>query len=347
MNRFVNLSTISLAMLTSIVRADTNEEPLIAADRPQRPSYVTRRPPHPKDPRGLSARLANRENMLCLTADVLLWQAHAEGTTFALEASAEQAGLPLPSGDKKHPDFSFDWGFKVGLGYDLPNGNWGLYAEYTRVHFNAHKHAIAPNGGQLTDELTERSTPLNPARIRDGWHFHYNNIDLRLGRAYKLNEWVSIQPTCGLRSQWINQHQKNLDTGGNVPGDFYVVQISDRFYGLGVVGGLDTHWSIGNCLSVFGNTGLSIAYGFSDQPRLEYSSTNGETTTQAVRHDSFRTSKVTTDLQLGLAWDTSTLTEDVHFGIKAGWEHHVFINQVFGQKDLSIQGATVAFRLDF
>ncbi|HEY4713060.1 MAG TPA: Lpg1974 family pore-forming outer membrane protein, partial [Aquirhabdus sp.] len=82
----------------------------------------------------------------------------------------------------------------------------------------------------------------------------------------------------------------------------------------------------------------------------------------AAVHNSFRQTAAITDLQLGLRWDHMFSKDRYHFGIQAGWEHHMFFSQnqlthfvddaeignfVLNQGDLTTQGWTLSARFDF
>ena len=58
-----------------------------------------------------------------LTLDVLYWHAKVGGTEFAYSDNDPSANLPI-RGRTKDIDFEWDWGVRVGLGYNFAHDGW-------------------------------------------------------------------------------------------------------------------------------------------------------------------------------------------------------------------------------
>jgi hypothetical protein len=171
-----------------------------------------------------------------------------------------------------------------------------------------------------------------------------------------------------LRTAWVNQkynvdYSTLFDVDSDVVLDSYSTDMKNDYWGIGVRGGLDTQWGLGAGFSIYGNAALSILYGFFDVHDTEsYVDAVGVAGTLIAEKNSFRAGRAITDLQLGLRWDTNFSNERFHFGILAGWEHHMFFSQnqlmrfvdgdtvgmfIQNQGDLDFQGWTIAARFDF
>ena len=79
-------------------------------------------------------------------------------------------------------------------------------------------------------------------------------------------------------------------------------------------------------------------------------------------HHDFHQVRAITDLELGLEWDLLLAHDQYHFGVRAGYEQHLYFGQnqldrvvynafnsniVFNLGDLSLQGWIAALRVDF
>ena len=307
---------------------------------------------------------------LFFTADWLIWQAHENGTGYAVKTKAEQpSATALYNSSIKNLHFDWDSGFRIGLGYNLPHDGWDVVAGWTWFQTNASGHVNKGNGAVLSanpydlaelsiDGYTSSSSHLN---------LKLNMIDLDLGREFFVSKWMTLRPFMGLRTGWINQKLKS-----NYNGPIPTSSVSElnsyarnNYWGLGLHSGLDSEWGLGAGFSLYGNAACSILNGFFQVSDYLYSEFRSGTHNDHITNsDSFRIGRVIGELAMGVRWDTMFANDHCHFSIQGGWEQLMFFGQnqmkhFYGsflsnagayfanQGDLTFQGWTLSERLDF
>ena len=317
---------------------------------------------------------------LFLTADVLLWQAHEGGLGYVVESHQGNLTTPLNHSNIENPHFDYDWGFRIGAGYNLPHDGWDLYATWTRMHMHSHHHEhhvadgdhfLWPVWMHPNSSFSTNSTFVEEAHAH--WRLRLNVIDLEMGRELFTSKWLTLRPHIGLRTSWIDQYydvdyeniRSQQSPGGTIitQGHKVDIDMKNKFWGLGPRFGLDTQWGLGSGFSIFGNAAFSLLYGFFETAFHELDrQTNNIGVPYGATHNSFRQTVAITDLQLGLRWDHMFDKDRFHFGLQAGWEHHMFFSQnqfsrfvdnyekgnfIINQGDLTTQGWTLSARFDF
>lgn len=301
----------------------------------------------------------------------------------------------------KGPHFQNDWGFRVGLGVNLPHDEWDLSLFWTRFRTDAHKHVKADattfltptslNGQTAAFSPTASPVLLTPANQSQGllneafsfWRLHLNALDLELGRAFYLSKWLKIKPFAGLRSAWIDQRNKlkylNLlpVSDPTITNAFHTKKCN--YWGIGLIGGINTEWGVGCGWSIFANGSASLLYGYFNVSAREeyngfYSLGPGSTIPFDIKffnaHDFYHLNRFITDLSTGLRYDIDFC--NYHLGFQIGWETHQFFGQnqfiqfvgmpksglfssatslpaefVANQGDLSLQGLSAQIEFDF
>lgn len=308
---------------------------------------------------------------LFFTADWLIWQAHENGLGYAIKA---QSGQPLDSAlyhsSVKNYDFHWNSGFRVGLGWNTPHDGWDLLANWTWFQNKAEgnigvgsSHLLLPTGA-----YEPANSALDGFRsVNAHWRLHLNLIDLELGREFFVSKWMTLRPFAALRSGWIFQNQEitfRKATPATEQVGMYL-KGSCNYWGIGPRMGLNTQWGLGHGVSFFGNAGASLLYGFFDidtrQEQLFSDSTYNDAVTDT---DGMRVGRAITEFALGFRYDTMLADDRCHFSLQAGWEQLMFFGQnqfkqfigtteantgsyVSNQGDLTIQGWTIAARVDF
>jgi hypothetical protein len=307
---------------------------------------------------------------LFVTADLLWWVAHEDGIPLYIE-NEDQAFIPnLNNAEAKGLDWDWDLGFRVGLGYNTPHDGWDLSLTWMRVYGKAHQHGHVDSDDAIWPSLTHPAGNLNGAALGFGpftkshshWHLQLNQLDFDLGREFFVSKWLTLRPYFGLRSDWIHQKlEVHYNRFNGNSGQDYEVELRNHFWGIGLATGLDTQWGLGGGWSIYGNAAFAILYGIHDLDRDDELS-NLDEFKFVNMDDTYRVSRTVGDLQLGLRWDTMFDGDRFHFGIQAGWEHHVYFGQnqfarfvddqaignfLANQGDLSFQGWTLSARFDF
>ncbi|QZA59311.1 Lpg1974 family pore-forming outer membrane protein [Candidatus Rhabdochlamydia porcellionis] len=346
--------TASMLLTLSFTYADVND--CATPDLPNKPNLVKSALPTPD-----LTNTPNLENCLpCLetnkminppgmpltrngwgfqiSADALLWQLQEDGLIYATELTS--LGLPIRNDRVKQ---KYNWGFRVGLDWTLPHDNWDVAATWTHLINNRHVSATAATGNFLLAPKIGIGFTTASAK----YHNRLEQISLNTGREFFVSRWVTLRPFFGLRANWLRQRLRESYSGtATNPTDAQITQRRVKWWGIGIESGLNTQWSFCGGFSLYGNVAGAIEYGLIKQ-------TINESGIIAYSfRDSYHICKPIIDLQLGLGWDYNSCNDCFHFGLKLGWENHVYLNQglLFDSiplGDLTYQGWTLHANFDF
>lgn len=231
-----------------------------------------------------------------------------------------------------------------------------------------------------------RNGNLTASGVDAHWKLKLDLIDAELGRLFFAGRWLTVRPHFGLRGGWIKQtfdvDYTNVIGSGQTGTDnlitFDDIDMKNDFKGIGVRAGIDTQWHFCSGVCFYGDAAVSVLYG---RYNISQQETNIQDSFATVSNlllsttDNFNDSKAITDLALGLCWqpDLSCMCNTMRFTLAAGWEHHMFFNQVQLKRvytvnyqtpsispnspswtnyvremgDLSTQGVTVTARFEF
>jgi hypothetical protein len=315
-----------------------------------------------------------------LFGDLLVWQAHENGLPIAVKNKATNftsaAGYQnLQDSSVKHLDFDYNAGFRLGVDHDTAYDGWNVSLTWLRFDAKADAKVYATGNreifaSRLDPQVTTfvanntGSTPFPIyGKAESEWKGYLIQLDLDMGREFYVSKWVTLRPHFGLRTTWIRQHLTTEYSRGITVTSFSVmpdteVHEKNKWWGLGVEGGLDTQWMLRNGFSIYGNIAAAIEYGF-QKVRENVEVETPVNSTFENNKDSIRMSRPILDLQLGLRWDHGFSNDSYNFGLHAGWEHHVYFSQnqfhvenslgqfVANQGDLTYQGWTIGAHLAF
>jgi len=290
---------------------------------------------------------------LVLTIAGFYWNMHQDGMEFAVDNSVP---LPAMAGDDASalvnlvdaeyltPHSKWDFGFKLGLGYNGTHDGWDFGVVWT--HFkgrasNDVEEETTDNSSLLplwSDFASGSAFPtLFASSMEASWNVDLDLVDFELGREFWASKYLTLRPHVGLRLSWIGQdfdiEHKGGSWGGGIAGSIAtnnLVDMDNDFKGVGVRGGLNSVWNFGRGFALFGNVALSIIYGrFSiDQDEdNRFTTAPFAKTTILETINSYHSSKAMTDLELGIQWSTMFSNCNYGFTIGLSWEHHMFFNQ--------------------
>lgn len=292
--------------------------------------------------------------------------------------------------------FGFDWGFRLGAGLALPYDGWDLGATWMRFYSEKSRHIKAKPDTLLTPTFLNGQIASSgmfppfyetPGSLSQGfvesahsiWNLHLNAVDLEMGRKFFVSPWLSLRPHFGLRSAWIHQKDKLFYKNflPNPAADSRLHLLTStlhcNYWGMGLLGGVDTQWGMFCGWSLYANIEASLLYGYFQissheqvdgaiaqpfpSPAIPY------TRDLFHLHDFYHLNRLITDLSLGLRYDYLFCDERYHLGFQAGWEMHSYFgqNQFFkfiatslfpaetavNQGDLTLQGFAAQVAFDF
>ncbi len=257
----------------------------------------------------LGGKVPSYNNKECFFAmlEFLLWKAEEDGLEYAATmtptgGSTEQVFDP-ESGVQYYfslkeklvaPNFTWGRGLRAGLGYRFGmHDNWDIDLLWT-FYYNKARSSTGnntqnlmfptwggaaytdPNAASIfSDSISPPATPLISTVFNASaeWAFHYNILDLELGRHYFITKAFSVRPLFGVRGGFINQDYNVHYTQTTI---FFINELSEmptafetpasmdadnNFHGIGPRLGLDLQWHINCHWSIAGKLSGSLLYG--------------------------------------------------------------------------------------
>ncbi len=298
---------------------------------------------------------------LFVTGEVLFWKASEDQLGYA---TSSQETTTLRHGHVQNPDFTWDWGFRVGFGYHIPHDHWDVSAIYTHFHSQAHGSASTTNGAIFPTWQAPFGSSAGgyATHASSQWRLHLDLADLEIGKDFLVGKWLSLRPSIGVRGAWIYQKYDIDYSGGTaVPGgDTDLINMTNNCWGIGARVGLDTLWGLGKGFSIFGDGAYSLLSGYFNihqKEQLEIART------KIVDISSHPSNGIGIgELSLGLQYDRLFKKNRYHLGIKLGYEFNYFFDQnqwirflnsdnpgvtATSNGNLSLHGLTMGFRFDF
>lgn len=290
------------------------------------------------------------------------WNAHQDGMEYAVKTGVQTDPDPLVAPERsniisaqyENPNFKWDFGFKLGLGYNTTCDGWDFGVVWTRYRGNASSHVEAEqsdNNTLLPIWSDFSTTDVNPAAlgnnlplfatdIQTSWKLNLDLIDVELGRDSWFGKRLALRPHIGLRVAYIRQSYEIQHKGGTwsileptttlTAAQNNIVDIDNNYKAVGIRGGLNGVWNFGCGWALYGDTALSILYG---RFRIDHDEWNRSASSPFDKtkimetENSFRLSTLAVDLGLGLQWSALFCDCNYAFTAKFGWENHLFQDQ--------------------
>jgi len=280
-----------------------------------------------------------------------LWM-HA--TEDCLSYAVKSESTTIVDGRVKNVDYRWNWGFRAGIGYNLPHDGWDALLNWTWFRANESKIDSPKAPEVILPNLIAPQSVVAEAAGKGRARLHVNLLDFELGREFFVSKWLTLRPFMGARAAWFNRAFKFGYRGPlNASGHDH-----NRFRAGGIRGGLDTQWGLGSGWSFFGDIALSLLYG---KQRLHAHQDTGATRLYHV-HNAWSAVRPMLDLAFGLRWDRLFGDSDAYrVRLQLGWEQTSifgfekdlnFVNVVPGKfaynsGDLALSGLSFQARFDF
>ena len=194
-------------------------------------------------------------------AQAIYWKPFEGGTEFAFTNNTSPPVAPY-LGEIVQFNFDWQWGFRIGLGYQFDNPDWEVATEYTRVKFHASKNEKAPTGGSL--EASGLSTATDSDRTdfskaQAKWSTAFSILDFTLSRPYLVRPSLALQPTIGVRAAWIFQRdQVDYYSGASVAN---MLKNNNGTSSIGILGGSQMNWRWTKNWGLYSSLTGSLLYG--------------------------------------------------------------------------------------
>lgn len=271
----------------------------------------------------------------------LYWQANETGLSYALNNPDFDIldDTIMGSGHAAQPKFDWNSGLRLGLGYTLPHDQWDVSLVWTWYTGQANNSQTSSGESPTILPVFVHPNVYNSQTISaclsgdSNLFLHLNVLDLGLGKQVKLSKSLSFKPHVGIRTAWLNQsyninYTQLFDKTASIVLDEYSTNISNDFWGIGMLGGFGTQWDLKWGLSFFGDASLSLLYGFFDTSIAEsFITPTGSGNLVISDENNFRAGRAIADLQLGLRWTSPCIKDRCTIVIQGGWEQHLYFSQ--------------------
>ena len=252
------------------------------------------------------------------TAEALVFKISQESTPYAYSRVDG-----INSSTAYSIDQQYKWGFRVAAGYNIPHDKWDVVGTYTRFNVSTTSSVTAPVGSTLFNMSGDSLTAAS-----NYWTVNFNMFDVEQGRQFFVSKYLRIRPKFGLRNVFLDNDQNTTNSLDTIipSGEVTSTQMNEHFWGMGVLGGLDTVWTFGCGISLYGNVALAGLFGYS-KPTLQV---NSDSTSLAGYNTAghLENTKANLDLALGLRWDRNFYDDRYHVGFNFGFEQHIFFNML-------------------
>jgi hypothetical protein len=323
------------------------------------------------------------DNGFYIFADALYWHGEIGDSDWAFVNNGTTAGVP--SGPNEEFTFKWNWGFRAGIGINLDHDQWDTNLYYTWFRNSASSsNTVSVTAPAVAKELYNNSAGTFTSGSATG-ELHFNVLDWELGRWFYVSNSLSLRPHAGLKGSWITLTTGDSVTGlvGATPATSYTVSNENKAWAVGPSGGVNTNWYFG-C----GNT-MDMRDGHKGQVRSRphfsifadfagalmfshFKNTHSESGTSAAGAvvSGFNPTNLNRNVVVpvvtsiaGLAFDTCFDCDNMHLGIRVGYEFQWWFRQsqrifvdaasttspryVRTTDDLALQGLTIDVRFDF
>lgn len=314
----------------------------------------------PNDLSGLPNVSTRTDSNWAISADFLAWYASEEVASIWADVVTISDNNTSSWGA---PSFKFKWdyGFRVGIGYDLVYGQWDSTLSWTWFRTDA-THTI-PFQSDITlgpEFFAGFLSGDTPQSMKAQWSLALNMFDWDLGRSYLISKNLFLRPFFGLKGGWIDQtifaHYYNLTIDSTPTTDTGIEHLKNDFWGIGPLGGINSKWRMrhfgSQSIDLFGDFSLASLWGTWNCSDL-YKNTAQQTSSVNTKKNSLGALMLRGFM--GIGWDADLCNGQSHLAAKLGFETQFWFNQLriatFQlqrlHNDLSLQGITCNCRFDF
>ena len=293
---------------------------------------------------------------LWVQAEALYMRPTEDGLGYVIDNGGSSAAFP--NGHIKNARYDWDWGFRVGAGYNLDHDGWDVLANYTWFR-DTTRHSKTGSVLFPTEASPTTVAGATTSKAKSRLNLWINILDVELGREFFVSKWLTLRPQMGVRALWISRDYK-AEYLPLVAGSGYENHLKNRFGGAGLRGGLNTQWGLGSGWSLFGEVDVALMYGkqrVDQHEELEVGDVN-----QGHTKNRWMALRSSVDLALGLRWDRLFSDDAYRIRFQLGWEDHIFfdMNQNYrftnattkgtyagNRGNLSLNGLAFQARFDF
>lgn len=305
---------------------------------------------------------------LWFQAEATFMHATEDGIHYAIK---QETNANYVDGRVKNICYDWSWGWRAGIGYNLPHDGWDMLLNYSwfRSNESDSSNTDAPESNrQIWTNPYPASTTADAlaAHGKGRSHLKFDYLDFQLGREFFVSKWLTLRPFVGGRGLWTHRNMIVKYRGGDLA-SLQVAKLKERFNnrfrGGGLLTGLDTQWGLGEGWSFYGQFSMALIYGTHRLHEKQDSyATSGTVSRFAHLHNAWTMVRTMTDLGFGLRWDRLFYSDAYRIRLQLGWEQHVlngfdkdtnFVSSsaqgkfTLNQGDFALSGVAFQARFDF
>jgi hypothetical protein len=329
---------------------EVNAAPMAPNGNPAHPPLVDVTPPELRAPFEIHPHEEHGpEGGLYGSLEFLLWKPRHRGTDYAIVDPFDDL---IPAGQVRNLKYDIRPGLRAGIGYRMPGSQWEAGFTYTYLHSRGDGTLVAPEGGLIYPLPNRPGLADYALSAMANSRIEYNTYDLEFARGIRVDEWMTLRVSTGIRFANIYQSLE-AHYNGNLADAAYT-RTQSNFDGAGPMFGLEGRWRIGHGLGVYGKVNGGLIYG-NTRSGL-YDTNNGGATVYADVQDRFRSIVPVVNVGIGLQYEYRGIT------VRAGYEavnwfgliERPTLTDDFSegkllprQADLSLDGFFLQFGLEF
>jgi len=303
-----------------------------------------------------------------VTLDFLWWKttmgAMEYATTGVIDGGrAVPIGKNTSEGRVQKAGFTFEPGIKFGMGMNFSHDGWDLYAEYTRLASLNKSNSIASSPGigatNLYTYIPNQQVPLSSASCH--WKQTLSAAELTLGRDHFISPSLTMRPSAGLKTAWINEQSKisyvPLDTvnpaNPNSLETAVLLTYRQNMWGLGIKTALNVRWHLTKNWSFYNDFAFSALWSdFHVHQKQNVSETIYGQQTTLYTKETIKTVIPVFEGGGGISYIVWLDKSRYRFEFRGGWEEQIWLDfnhytKLGGTGNLAMQGLTLKATLNF
>ncbi len=238
-------------------------------------------------------------------------------------------------------NFSFNPGFRLQIGFYMPTPSWKMHWTYTRFR-TSDKRDVYPDTNEVLSPIWESIQLFIPTNVGSHTSAHakqmlnYNVFDWDLQSSLFSGMHFALTPTFGVRTAYIRNDLTVRYDGENISPELPVedkVNVKNHFRAIGLKGGLNLSYLLGQNFELFGISAVSILLSRITRHHHEKYiavNTTGELFSGRVGNSNrYLSTKSSFDLALGISWGLYFgEAQKRYFSLSTAYEVHIWPDQI-------------------
>jgi len=309
------------------------------------------------------------------TVDFIWWKSVLGGSEYAytgvvdgIAGGSVPVGASTGEGRVQKQGFTFQPGFKVGLGANFDHDGWDLYAQYTNLISQKETNDLEPSAGVGARTIPQIMTnnafadnvtlPLLDSDCK--WKQSFSVIDLELGRDYFISRSLTLRPSAGLKTAWITEQSKINYAPVTTYSDAQQNSLTNslltyrqNMWGIGIRTALNAGWHFTKNWAMYNDFAFTALWSdFHIHQKQNLTGTTFGQQTTVHTHESLQTVIPVLEAGLGFSYITWWDCSRYRFEFRAGWEEQIWLDfnhymTLGGTGNLSLHGLTLKAMVNF